>query len=112
MRVLLIDDLRDFIDPPADYDIARTSDEAIRLLSVNNYTGVFWDHDLGGEDTTMKVVSWLLENAIRDNRIEIGDCIIHTSNPVGAVNLKNALESRFLRYKTIRLNAPDYFIVR
>ena len=112
MRVLLIDDLRDFINPPAKYDIARTSDEAIHLLSVNSYTGVFWDHDGGGEDTTMKVVSWLLENAIQDNRIEIGDCIIHTANPVGAVNLKNALESRFLMYKTIRLNAPDYFIVR
>jgi len=113
MSILLIDDLRDFREEykPDNYDIARTSEEAIQLLSENEYDTVYWDHDLGGDDTTMEVVSWLLRRSIEGDRKNIGTCYVHTSNPVGAVNLKNAFESRYLLYKVIRIDASQLFIV-
>lgn len=81
---LWIDDLR---EPPEGWDWAKTSREAIALLGDCEYETISFDHDLGGEDTGIKVLNWMA-----------WDCpdlkwpkkiMIHSYNPVGAQNLYN-----------------------
>ena len=90
---LYIDDVRDV---PEGYDLARNSTAAIELmkyrLSVGTpYTHVSFDHDLGDDDTTRRVVMWMIEYEhppISWN--------VHSANPVG----KEWLEGTLSRYLT------------
>lgn len=57
---LWIDDLR---PAPKGFDWAKTSQEAIDMIQANPpYEHISFDHDLGGEDTTRRVVLWLCYN--------------------------------------------------
>lgn len=113
MKYLLIDDLRVFKEDrkPDDFDIARNPEDAIELLQETYYDVVYWDHDLGGDRTALEVSDWLLKSAIEKDRIDIGLCIIHTSNPAGAVHLTNTLTSRYLKYPCVRVDATEIFEV-
>lgn len=73
---LWIDDIR---LPPDGWDWAKTSAEAIEFIRNNNYEVASFDHDLGGTDTTRKVILWLCEN----EEHWPNECRIHTANPVG-----------------------------
>lgn len=92
---LYIDDIR---DPKGDFDhIARSSKDAIAIMSVDGCPDfISFDHDLGGEDTAMKVVKWMVEIDM-DNRgkfIPQGfDFFVHSANPVGAANLSGYLNA-------------------
>jgi len=79
---LWIDDIR---EAPTGWFVARDSHGAIEFLSdvkAGYVLGVFeevsFDHDLGGEDTTRRVMTWMIENDIWPRRV-----FIHTANPVG-----------------------------
>ncbi|WP_234326351.1 cyclic-phosphate processing receiver domain-containing protein [Streptomyces sp. NRRL S-495] len=80
--VLGVDDLRPL---PRATRIARTSQEGVRLLEEHrdSYVDELWlDHDLGGDDTVMPVVT-LLEQAAFDGRpFRIGEVLVHSANPV------------------------------
>lgn len=92
---LYIDDIR---DPPDDtWTVARTSQDAIYILRNvyatqvglyptspgDDYIEVIsFDHDLGGDDTTMPVMQWLQEHGLWPDRL-----IVHSANPVGRKNL-------------------------
>lgn len=89
---LYIDDVRDV---PDGYDLARTSDEAIRMIERQMdagvpYTYISFDHDLGGDDTTRRVVMWMIEH----EHPTIG-WNVHSANPVGMEWLAGTL-SRYL----------------
>lgn len=74
---LWVDDLR---DPPDDtWTVARTSHKAIYFLAGIKFDLMSLDHDLGGDDTTRKVVLWLCENPGRWPR----GVVVHSANPVG-----------------------------
>ncbi|MBC9705802.1 MAG: hypothetical protein H9W81_12695 [Enterococcus sp.] len=73
---LWIDDIR---TPPAGYDWAKTSAEAITYLENNNPTHISFDHDLGGDDTSRKVVLWLCEHEDKWP----SSASIHSMNPIG-----------------------------
>ena len=108
-KTLLIDDLRSFRDDPTldvnNIYVARSSQQAIELLDTMSFDDVWWDHDLGGDDTTQFVADYLLKNAIVAGDVHpIKTCYIHTSNSVGALNLKNTLESRYLNYSCVRVD--------
>lgn len=112
MRILLIDDLRNFrdgiINDPSNLWIARNSEQAIELLDSLSFDAVWWDHDLGGDDTTTVVADYLLKQAILSGDVpQIGTCYIHTSNPVGAIDLRNTLESRYLGYHCVRVSQTE-----
>ncbi len=74
---LWVDDLRD--PPDETWTVARTSQEAISLLTGTRFVRMSLDHDLGGDDTTRRVVLWLCENPHRwPWRVSV-----HSANPVG-----------------------------
>lgn len=83
---LWIDDLR---DPPEGWFWAKTSDVAIRTLAMQTYDTVSFDHDLGGDDTTRRVVMWLCDTGAWPETI-----YVHTANPVG----REWLEGTINRY--------------
>jgi len=89
---LYIDDIR---DPKEVFDhIARSSKESIiklRVLGCPDY--ISFDHDLGGDDTAMKIVKWMVERDL-DNPGWIPDNFefnVHSANPVGKANIEGYL---------------------
>lgn len=91
---LYIDDVRPV---PDGWDLALNSMVAIEMLryrvSVGTpYTHVSFDHDLGGDDTTRKVVMWMIEN----DHPPV-EWIVHSANPVGKEWLEGTL-SRYLSH--------------
>lgn len=102
MCKLYIDDIR---EPKAKFDkITRSSKETIEYLTrygCPNY--ISFDHDLGGEDTAMTVVKWLVEMdlAMSGEFIPFDfDFNVHSANPVGAENIKGYLDS-YIKQKEI-----------
>jgi len=81
------------------WNIVRSSEEAIKFISINgcpNY--ISFDHDLGGEDTAMIVVKWLVETDMDNNGTFIPKDFqynVHSANPTGADNIESYLKSYF-----------------
>lgn len=89
--ILGIDDLRPL---PGVTRIARTSREGIQLLQEHrsSFIDELWlDHDLGGEDTIMPVVSFMEEAAFNGQPFQIGTVFVHSANPVGADTVVRSL---------------------
>ncbi|MET8701984.1 cyclic-phosphate processing receiver domain-containing protein [Kitasatospora sp. NPDC004723] len=104
-RVILgIDDLRPL---PRATRIARTSHEGIRLLEEHRNCVIdeLWlDHDLGGDDTIMPVVTLLEEAAFNGQPFRIGAVLVHSANPIGAETVVRSL-TRW-NYRVRRAMAP------
>lgn len=87
---LWIDDVRP--RPNDSWDWVKTSSEAIIYLVSTANTDYFpdvisFDHDLGGDDTTMPVVN-MLEEMVEDGTLDRPfQWQIHSMNPVGKRNL-------------------------
>lgn len=82
---LWIDDLRDA--PGPDWHTARTSEIALTVLQnsrnkasdwLANFEEVSFDHDLGGDDTSRRVLIWMIENDHWPKVVRF-----HTMNPIG-----------------------------
>ncbi|MFE0103552.1 cyclic-phosphate processing receiver domain-containing protein [Streptomyces sp. NPDC059009] len=89
--ILGIDDLRPL---PGATRIARTSREGIELLHEHRdvFIDELWlDHDLGGDDTIMPVVTLLEEAAFSGHPFRIGTVYVHSANPIGAANVVRSL---------------------
>ena len=62
MYWLFIDDERPLPDRWKSSAAARSSDEAIALMDKRGCPrGISFDHDLGGDDTAMRVVNWMIK---------------------------------------------------
>ncbi|WP_034266798.1 cyclic-phosphate processing receiver domain-containing protein [Actinospica robiniae] len=82
--ILGIDDLRPL---PRATRIARTSRDGIQLLQEHRdqlIDELWLDHDLGGDDTIMPVVTLLEEAAFSGRPFQIGTVFVHSANPIGA----------------------------
>ena len=105
---LFIDDER---FPPfnsGEWVIVRSSQEAIEYVKQHG-TPIFisYDHDLGGDDTSIKFINWMIEYYL-DN---CDSCItyfkfpvyytIHSQNPVGAANIKGLIDGFVNRRLTL-----------
>ena len=89
--ILGIDDLRPL---PRATRIARTSHDGIRLLEEHRdrFIDELWlDHDLGGDDTIMPVVTLLEEAAFNGQPFHIGTVFVHSANPIGAETVVRSL---------------------
>lgn len=102
-RVLIIDDDR-LYGAPETAVRAYTSAEAINRLSERSVWDEIWfDHDLGGDDTSMAVVEYLEQRHADDDPIWVGCVFVHSMNVVGAANLVRALSGM---YPTRRIALP------
>ncbi|MFD7104845.1 cyclic-phosphate processing receiver domain-containing protein [Streptomyces celluloflavus] len=89
--ILGIDDLRPL---PRATRIARTSREGIQLLQEHrdSFVDELWlDHDLGGDDTILPVVTLMEEAAFSGRPFRIGMVFVHSANPIGAETVVRAL---------------------
>lgn len=108
MWLLFLDDIRNpdycITDPEVMENtvIARSSHEAIELIGEMGMPAhIFFDHDLGGDDTAMNLVHWMIEKDIDEDILKPGFTFsIHSSNPVGADNISGALKHR-IRFKAL-----------
>lgn len=77
--------------------ISRTSQDAINWMTkISCPSYISFDHDLGGDDTAIVVVNWMIERDLDSN----GEFIpkdfefnVHSANPVGAANITSKLNS-------------------
>lgn len=105
-RYLLIDDIRNFIPEVvagAEVVVARDSDSALCALQENRDRGfdmIFFDHDLGENDTTRRVAVMLEEMAFNGSPYPVGTVVVHTSNSVGRSWLVASL-GRSYRVRTV-----------
>jgi CheY-like chemotaxis protein len=74
--------------------IVETASDAIQALSERDWDYLFLDHDLGGTQmvpsgpgTGYEVAEWLAEHPEK----QPPTIVIHSFNPAGASNIKNAL---------------------
>jgi len=93
---MYIDDIR---DPKGEFDVVvRTSEEAINWMFANQSAPDFisFDHDLGGDDTAMKVVKFMISADMDLGGEFIPDnftFFVHSANPVGAANITGYLNA-------------------
>jgi hypothetical protein len=92
---LYIDDIR---TPKGNgYIIVRSSESAKEFMENNGCPEyISFDHDLGGDDTAMIVVKWMVEKDLNSNGNFIPDDFrynVHSANPVGAANIEGYLKS-------------------
>jgi len=91
---MFIDDVR---SPPGRvrFDhIARSSDAAIAMMEKDGCPGyISFDHDLGGDDTAMRVVNWMIERDMDEPGWipEPFNWDVHSANPVGKENINSKL---------------------
>lgn len=85
MANLWVDDLR---PAPHGWLWAKTSTEAIRLLSTHSIVEMSLDHDLGGDDTSRAVVLWLCETEKHWPQATA----VHSANPVGVEWLRGMID--------------------
>jgi len=92
---LFIDDIR---NPKGTFDIiTRSSDETEECLIRNGCPHyISFDHDLGGDDTSMRIVKFIIEMDLDMDGDWIPDDFswnVHSANPVGAKNIEGYLTS-------------------
>lgn len=91
MYKMFIDDIR---SPPSDdYVVARSSSEALDYIKNNGMPSfISFDHDLGGDDTTMVFLRKLVDY-IWNGDDTPPDYIVHSANPIGSKNIASFMDS-------------------
>lgn len=102
MSSMYIDDIR---APKGKFDIiVRNSEDAKEsIIRYGCPRFISFDHDLGGEDTSMEIVKWLVEMDMNMHYILIPSNFefnVHSANPVGKANIEGYLNS-YLKQRTI-----------
>lgn len=96
-KYLFIDDIREpdyFIG--IDCYVARSYKEAIKLLRIEHFNYISFDHDLAEEKTGYDIAKYIVEN-----QISISDGFkVHSANPVGKFNIEQLLS----HYGYIKVN--------
>ena len=86
---LFIDDERN--SPDNSWVVVRSSNQAIDYIKNNGWPEfISFDHDLGGDDTTIVFLKKLIN--IWDNN-KIPEYRVHSANPVGTKNIISFIES-------------------
>lgn len=98
---LFIDDER--FPPDVSYNewvVTQSSNDAI--WAVESYglpQYISFDHDLGGEDTSIVFINWLI-NHMLDNKLSFPkdfEYYVHSQNPVGKKNIENLMDN-FIKF--------------
>jgi hypothetical protein len=92
-RVILVDDLRSFIDGRC-AEVVRTSAAGLVLLQScrDERVDELWlDHDLGEDDTIWPVIEVLERAAFDGHPLDIGVVYVHSANPSGVAKMAQVL---------------------
>jgi len=65
-------------------------------------TFISFDHDLGGEDTSIVFVHWLINFCMDSNLSFPTEYYVHSQNPVGVQNIKGLMDSAIKFFKEQR----------
>lgn len=88
---LYIDDIRNPKTQDSNTFIARSSEEAKSIVLANGLPEVIdFDHDLGGDDTAIVFIHWLVDKFIEDDTMVLPAGFafwVHSSNPPGSTNI-------------------------
>lgn len=88
---LFIDDERS--PPDETWVVTRSSYDALDYIETNGMPNfISFDHDLGGEDTTMVFLKKLVEY-VWNGTDSPPDYKVHSANPVGSQNIISFMES-------------------
>lgn len=91
---LFIDDERNPVED--DWVVVRNSADAIVAVSCYGVPiEIAFDHDLGGDDTSIKFIHWLMDKVL-DGDLKIPDGFtysVHSQNPIGAANIKHKMDA-------------------
>jgi len=91
---LFIDDLRDPVTN--DWKVARSSAEAKDIVVEFGIPNeIAFDHDLGGEDTSIIFIHWLI-NKMLDEELSLPEGFkfsVHSMNPIGAIAIKSIMDN-------------------
>ena len=91
---LFIDDLRDPVTN--DWKVARSSVEAKDIVVEFGIPNeIAFDHDLGGEDTSIIFIHWLI-NKMLDEELSLPEGFkfsVHSMNPIGATAIKSIMDN-------------------
>jgi hypothetical protein len=78
---------------PGEFVAATSTAEALTLILVRGLPEfIDFDHDLGGDDTAMRLLRWLERNFYLDT-LKPFDYQIHSANPIGAANIISFMDS-------------------
>lgn len=95
MWKLFIDDERTPVTD--DWVIVRSSADAIQACTDRSSlpNEISFDHDLGGEDTSMKFIGWLIEALVDEvHQLPQGFTFsVHSQNPVGRDNIQGYMDN-------------------
>jgi len=90
---MFLDDERDPPEDARDWVILRNSAAAIDyVLHHGQPEFISFDHDLGGDDTAMLFVRWLLHHLAEQDAERAFTFYVHSQNPVGRQNIISAIE--------------------
>jgi len=118
--VVLIDDLRSFVQQRDDALVLRTLDEALgwfETVEAKDTVGQLWlDHDLGKNEAgeiieIIPFVAQLEERAYFGTAPEIGQVIVHSSNNQRGPKMVVPL-SRYFAVQTIAQSDLDNYLVQ
>lgn len=88
MIKMYIDDVR--CPPDDDWILVRSSDEAVAWVTQNGMPDfISFDHDLGGEDTTMVFLKKIVELGLKPPN----NYHVHSANPIGKQNIVSFVDS-------------------
>jgi hypothetical protein len=91
MYHLFIDDIR--TPPTDDWVVVRSSNEALAYVKNHGMPAfISFDHDLGGDDTTMVFLRRLVDTVWNGDETP-PDYTVHSANPVGKQNIISFMES-------------------
>lgn len=99
---MFIDDERFPPDDGNEWLICRSSRDAISHMEDGCPAFISFDHDLGGEDTAMQVVDWMINIDLNFQGRFIPadfDFYVHSQNSVGRENIELKLR-RYLRFRS------------
>lgn len=92
---LFIDDERFPPDDSNEWLIARSSNEAIDIVIKQGTPNfISFDHDLGGDDTAMRFIWFLIESHIEGSLDTFPtNYYVHSQNPIGVQNIKGLMDN-------------------
>ena len=88
---LFVDDIRN--PPTKEWVVARTANDALKLLLSNNVEILSLDHDLGNGPTGYDILKEIEILVFKNKYIAPKDIRIHSANPVGTQNMLAAIKS-------------------